>query len=344
MASKVPIFQEVADTLSAQIRGTELTPGAALPSENELCRQYNTSRFSIRKALDILEGDGLIFRQPGVGSFVRERMSGGTVHKTLDIAITAVDPDNWYASEVYKGAREACSECDARLVLTSLDDFVNRGGAGFDGFILLSMSEPRSQWEKLNVIAGDGVPVVLLNRFTDLGHLAYLSVNYETESQRAVEFLLRMGRKRVAAVGFSTITPYASGTRLNGYRAACRANGCEELVASIEANGINAVAEVEAFLEQNHPDSLFVTSQNLLDYTLLACRSRKLEVGRDIAVFCWVDRISSSNQNAMYIEMPLAEMASKAVHYIARKRRDRNAVPVLREVLSSNFVFNSNIL
>ena len=43
MSQKKPVFQEVAGSLSTRIRRRELTPGMALPSENELCRQFSIS-------------------------------------------------------------------------------------------------------------------------------------------------------------------------------------------------------------------------------------------------------------------------------------------------------------
>ena len=59
MSQKKPVFQEVAGSLSTRIRRRELAPGMALPSENELCRQFSISRFSVRKALDMLQAKGV---------------------------------------------------------------------------------------------------------------------------------------------------------------------------------------------------------------------------------------------------------------------------------------------
>jgi GntR family transcriptional regulator len=45
-------------------------PGALLPAEPELVSQYKVSRITIRQALDLLAGEGLIVRQRGRGTFV----------------------------------------------------------------------------------------------------------------------------------------------------------------------------------------------------------------------------------------------------------------------------------
>ena len=59
----------------------EGAPGAALPSESQLCAEFKVSRPTVLKALGILKQDGWIESQQGKGSFVRGRPpSGRTSH------------------------------------------------------------------------------------------------------------------------------------------------------------------------------------------------------------------------------------------------------------------------
>ena len=46
----------------------DIKPGEKLPSENELMDIYNVSRDTVRKALDLLEGNGYIHMIKGKGS------------------------------------------------------------------------------------------------------------------------------------------------------------------------------------------------------------------------------------------------------------------------------------
>ncbi len=48
----------------------QLTPGARIPSEAELCRNYGLSRMTVRQAITALVNEGLVGRQQGRGSFV----------------------------------------------------------------------------------------------------------------------------------------------------------------------------------------------------------------------------------------------------------------------------------
>ncbi len=47
-------------------------PGQRIPSEHELCSLYGVSRITIRQAISNLAAGGLLVREPGRGTFVRE--------------------------------------------------------------------------------------------------------------------------------------------------------------------------------------------------------------------------------------------------------------------------------
>jgi GntR family transcriptional regulator len=54
------LHEAIADSLREQIRLGELTIGVALPSESQLCEQWNSSRGPVRQALATLRSEGLI--------------------------------------------------------------------------------------------------------------------------------------------------------------------------------------------------------------------------------------------------------------------------------------------
>jgi GntR family transcriptional repressor for pyruvate dehydrogenase complex len=68
------ISEEIEDQIRGAILSGKVKPGNRLPSENELCNVFNTSRVTVREALRTLERDGLLRIKSGVkgGSYVRE--------------------------------------------------------------------------------------------------------------------------------------------------------------------------------------------------------------------------------------------------------------------------------
>jgi DNA-binding GntR family transcriptional regulator len=66
-----PITQRISADLRRQIQEGKLGPGALLPSETELAREYNVSRQTARGALQALEHEGLVVVRPRRGRIVR---------------------------------------------------------------------------------------------------------------------------------------------------------------------------------------------------------------------------------------------------------------------------------
>lgn len=67
-----PRYMLLADHLIGRIDSGELQPGSLLPSELELCDQFNVSRITVRGALQQLEAKGLVSRRAGIGTRVEK--------------------------------------------------------------------------------------------------------------------------------------------------------------------------------------------------------------------------------------------------------------------------------
>src|SRR5438876_9317570 len=68
--SVVPLYYQIQQGLSEQIRSGELKPGALMPSEQEIAARLGVSRMTARQALKSLCSRGLAFSQRGRGTFV----------------------------------------------------------------------------------------------------------------------------------------------------------------------------------------------------------------------------------------------------------------------------------
>lgn len=64
-------YERIAADLRAAILDDRLAPGVPLPSENELAATYNTTRATVRRALELLRADGLIDTRQGTRARVR---------------------------------------------------------------------------------------------------------------------------------------------------------------------------------------------------------------------------------------------------------------------------------
>lgn len=66
-----PRHHDIADDLRQQITTGHMVPGERLPSEVDLADRYKVSTVTLRRALAVLQGDGLVEKIHGKGNFVR---------------------------------------------------------------------------------------------------------------------------------------------------------------------------------------------------------------------------------------------------------------------------------
>ncbi len=82
----VPRHEQISSYLRGEIEADRLNSGDKLPSEKALCKKFGVSRITVRRALQTLEADGLIFRRQGLGSFVSERPLAQGLIRLTDFA------------------------------------------------------------------------------------------------------------------------------------------------------------------------------------------------------------------------------------------------------------------
>lgn len=84
--SDVPLYVQIADSLLDRIESGRLLAGDRLPPERELSQGLGVNRLTLRRALRVLEAQGLLIRRQGSGTFVAdpkiERQAGRLISFT----------------------------------------------------------------------------------------------------------------------------------------------------------------------------------------------------------------------------------------------------------------------
>ena len=93
--SSGPRYAQLAKTLLNEIYSKRYLVGDLLPTEFELCAQFGVSRFTVREAVKQLVQQGLVVRQPGVGSRVVAQAPSGQYTQTM----SAITDLRQYATE-----------------------------------------------------------------------------------------------------------------------------------------------------------------------------------------------------------------------------------------------------
>lgn len=68
--SEAKLYAQIANRMRRRIREREWQVGSKLPSLEKLCDEFSVSLITIRKAVEVLESEGLLERRHGSGTFV----------------------------------------------------------------------------------------------------------------------------------------------------------------------------------------------------------------------------------------------------------------------------------
>lgn len=73
-SDSTPLYRQLANNLRTRIEQGGIEPGRALPSERDLSLMTGISRVTVRKGVEMLIEEGLLFRKHGSGTFVAPRI------------------------------------------------------------------------------------------------------------------------------------------------------------------------------------------------------------------------------------------------------------------------------
>lgn len=109
----VPLHEQISGWLREEMARGDLPAHAQLPSENDLCQRFSVSRVTVRRALQTLEADGLIYRRQGLGSFVCDRRMAQGLVRLTDFAQDLARAGMEASSQVLHHGMEEASPSEA---------------------------------------------------------------------------------------------------------------------------------------------------------------------------------------------------------------------------------------
>ena len=88
-----PLYQQIKALLVQALDGGEWKPGEAIPSEIELAARFQVSQGTVRKAVDELAAENLLFRRQGKGTFVSTHLEPRVRFRFLRLAPNEGEPE-----------------------------------------------------------------------------------------------------------------------------------------------------------------------------------------------------------------------------------------------------------
>ncbi len=113
----IPLYYQLKQMIKGKIENGEYKPGDRLPTEQELCEMFDISRTPVRHALTELVYESILYRRPGLGTFV----SDFSLSPSQDVMrIKVMLPEEKWAAPLEKAGRLWNEEHEDRQVRLNL--------------------------------------------------------------------------------------------------------------------------------------------------------------------------------------------------------------------------------
>lgn len=294
-----PMYQQLRQDLLARIRSGEFGPGSVLPSENQLCRDYEVSVTTARRAFLELVKEGSVRRRAGVGTIVAPDIRRAQVNF---VSIDYVG-DSWrqYSNvmgEMIAGVSEHAWQNDATLsVLGVKDEEASTYLRGLveerasDGVLLRVANDIRE--EHVDILEQAGLPYVVIKRRITGRRMNYVNSDDVAGARMATAHLLDLGHRRIGYVCAKPRVTF-SRERLSGYEEMLAEYGVgvdDELVRTepyfTQEMGYKAVRSLMELPDP--PTALFIASDTMAVGGYEAVQEFGLRIPDDISVVGYDD-------------------------------------------------------
>lgn len=238
-----PLYEIIFKSIQAEIESGKLKPGERVPSEKELAERFNVSRITSKRALQILEQEGLVDRARGKGSFVsgkvpfagltgRSRSESGAAPEQTLAAFILPDFADSFGARLLRAVETAMRANNMAMLFRRTGGSLEEEAraidacltAGADGLIIFPVHGEFYN-EKLLRMVLDRFPLVLVDRYLKGISACSLYVDNQQAARDLTEYLIGLGHSQIAFVsppvqGTSTIEE-----RMQGVAAGLAAHG-----------------------------------------------------------------------------------------------------------------------
>ncbi|MFD4114002.1 substrate-binding domain-containing protein [Streptomyces niveus] len=313
-------------------------PDGRLPTEQSLAREQGVSLNTVRRAVDLLVADGLIYRRQGSGTYVApNRDSAGPVVGMCVPSMT------YYYPRVIAGVEAELTRRGGQLLIHSTGYDIARERSAAQGMLaagaagLLLVPEPRTDpMRQLAEFEALGLPVVTVERrfATETDQHEFVCSNHAAGAYAAVRHLVSLGHRRIGYL--ERHSPFTADAVGAGFRTALTDAG-------LDADGMPHIgrprwesSDVEGFLDEllaAGATAALCFADREAALLVAAALRRGLRVPEDFSVVGYDDEVADLSEVPLTAVSPgKAEVGRLAARALLRRIEEPGA-PVVQQLI-----------
>ncbi len=352
---KPPLYQQIYDDMMNGIQNGTWKEGDLIPSEKDLAQQYNVSRITSKKALEMLSDGGYIIRMPGKGSFiqklppaVQENTYGSkdVQNRPLLIGLILPDFDETFGTGLLSGVEKAASEQGVFVIFRrSYDDQQKEEQSidellllGVDGLIIMPVHGEHYAPKILRLII-DRFPVVFVDRHLRGLNAPFVGTDNVEAMKKATDYLLNIGHRRICFLAPPYTNTTAIEDRIEGFVKSHVEHGVPvdesiwltDLTATLPGNNSSEVIQhdidkIKNLLRDNKDITcIFVAEYNIALLAVVAVKKLGLHIPQDFSLITYDNPHNFMGEYTYtHILQRENEMAKNAVRLVLQQIRKEN--------------------
>jgi DNA-binding LacI/PurR family transcriptional regulator len=174
-SQRQPKYQRIREHLYAEINAGRYAPGQALPTEAQLAEMLGISRNTIRQALGELEGDGIVKRVQGRGTFVTNEQERKALQQLDAFALIAPQLREGFYPSLVEGFEQSSADIQCQVLVASSANDVSRQGdlilqmidKRVAGVALVPVAISATPLHQIRQLHEHSIPVVFCHRTVD---------------------------------------------------------------------------------------------------------------------------------------------------------------------------------
>lgn len=359
-----PKYMQLKQQILSWIVTAQFKPHDKLPSENEIGKQFEMSRQTVRQALgDLEQQEGWLYRAQGKGTFVSDQSvaerRGTSQGMTIGMITTHIS--DYIFPTIVRGVESSLRAKGARLLLlASTDNEKDKEKDSLEsmlrepltGLIIepTKSAEGNPNFNYFLALDALNIPYVMLNeRYSDVD-APCLRVDDELGGYRAAEHLIKLGHSRIA--GFFKTDDFQGVHRMRGFLRVHREHGLtvppDYLLRYSSEEKLTKPAQALFAMLQREPDqrptAIICYNDELAVRMLDVVRQIGLSVPEDLSIVGFDDAnlATATEVKLTTVAHPKTEMGSDAVDLLLGMVEKQQRMPASDKVYDPKLVIRES--